>query len=169
MKKKNRKDLRAATVLPLGSTPLMSMSSGHLTPGHEIPLGNTGLMIRELKEKTVEPLDSSKPYRYEEARELLKSIIGDFLILSGDEIGPSDVTWQDVAGTASCNLYVLACRLEAARKGFAVASEPIVFPSPADLDDWGTEDRDKHGYDPIGGGGGTGRSDLPHGQGGGDD
>ena len=74
-----------------------------------------------------------KPYRFEEARSLLRSIIEDFLILSGDKLGPSDVTWQDVAGTASVNLQVLALRLEASREG-NVVDGPAVFPSPNDLE-----------------------------------
>jgi len=73
----------------------------------------------------------NKPYRFEEAKDLLRSIIEDFLILSGDKVGPSDVTWQDVAGTASVNLQVLAARLEAAREG-NVSGGPAVFPSPKD-------------------------------------
>jgi len=76
----------------------------------------------------------SKPYRYGEARDLLRSIIEDFLILSGDKLGSNDVTWQDVAGTASVNLQVLASRLEAAREG-NVSGGPAVFPSPKDLED----------------------------------
>lgn len=76
----------------------------------------------------------SKPYRYEEAKRLLKTILDDFRILSGDEVGPSDVTWRDVAGTASINLKVLASRMESARQGHVVDG-PAVFPSPDDLED----------------------------------
>jgi len=74
----------------------------------------------------------SRRYRYEEARDMLASIITDFRILSGDEMGPSGVTWQDVAGTLHTNLVVLASRIEAAREG-RVAGGPLVFPSPDDL------------------------------------
>jgi hypothetical protein len=75
-----------------------------------------------------------RPYRYEEARDLLRTILDDFRILSGDDIGPSDATWQDVAGTAMTNLKVLANRLEAARAGHVV-NGPVVFPSPDDLEE----------------------------------
>jgi hypothetical protein len=61
---------------------------------------------------------------------LLKNALNDLAILSGDVVGPSGVSWQDVAGTASVNLKVLASQLDAARNGHA---EPgIVFPSPAE-------------------------------------
>ena len=75
-----------------------------------------------------------RPYNYDESRRLLAQIIEDFRILSGDKMGPSGVAWQDVAGTASVNLKVLAMRLDAARAG-KVANGPVVFPSPDDLDD----------------------------------
>jgi hypothetical protein len=74
-----------------------------------------------------------RPYRYEEARDLLRDIIEDFRILSGDKMGPSDVSWQDVAGTAMTNLQVLAWRMEEAREG-NVAGGPVVFPSPDDFE-----------------------------------
>ena len=112
-------------------------------------------------EQMTRPTTSSKPYRFEEARALLRSIIEDFLILSGDEVEPGNSSWQDIAGTVSVNLQVLALRVEAAREG-RVTDGPVVFPSPNDLED-------EPGYEPIGGGGGSGRSDLPHGQGGGGD
>lgn len=44
-------------------------------------------------------------------------IQSDRRILRGDEIGPSDASWQDVAGTMACNLRVLANALDKARKG----------------------------------------------------
>jgi hypothetical protein len=67
-------------------------------------------------------------YRYKEAKRLVESIIGDLDILSGDVVGPSDVTWQDVAGTLMVNLSVLAGRISEARQG-NVADPPVVFPS----------------------------------------
>lgn len=82
----------------------------------------------------MEPLNSSKPYRYTEARKLLSAIIEDFQILSGDKVGPGNSTWQGVAGTAMVNLHTLALRLQAARKG-VVADRPVVFPSPNDLEE----------------------------------
>lgn len=77
---------------------------------------------------------STKPYRYEEAKRLLRTILEDLEILSGDAVGPSDVTWQSVAATAAVNCHVLAIRLQAARYG-EVAGGPIVFPSPNEV--WG--------------------------------
>lgn len=76
----------------------------------------------------------SRPYRYEKARELLATAIDDLRILSGDKIGPSDASWQDVAGTCAVNLHVLAWQIEQARVG-NVANGPVVFPSPDDLED----------------------------------
>lgn len=74
----------------------------------------------------------AKTYRYDEAKQLLATILEDFRILSGDKMGDSGVTWQDVAGTASVNLKVLAARLDAARAG---NSESFTqFPSPDDLE-----------------------------------
>ena len=82
----------------------------------------------------MEPTVSSKPYRYEEAKRYLKDIIQDFLILSGDAPCPTDVTWQDIAGTLSTNLHTLALRIDQARRGI-VSQGPIVFPSPSDLEE----------------------------------
>lgn len=42
---------------------------------------------------------------------IANSIVDDILILTGEQVGPSDVTWQDVAKTLSVNLEVLAGRL----------------------------------------------------------
>jgi hypothetical protein len=55
----------------------------------------------------------------------LDTAINDLRILSGDIVGPSDATWQDVAGTAVTNLLCLATAIERAKNG----SEPFpVFP-----------------------------------------
>lgn len=77
-------------------------------------------------------MKSSKPYRYEEAKRMLRDILQDFRILSGDATG-NGATWQDVAGSLQTNLEVLAIRIHAAREGY-VASGPVVFPSPDDLE-----------------------------------
>ena len=76
--------------------------------------------------------DVRKPYRYDEARKMLKQIIDDFCVLSGDKVGPSCSSWQDVAGTVMTNLHVLSKRVQAAREG-RVVDGPVVFPSPNDL------------------------------------
>lgn len=76
--------------------------------------------------------DIRKPYRYDEARKLLKQILDDFRILSGDKVGPGGASWQDVAGTVMTNLHVLSKRVQAAREG-RVVDGPVVFPSPDDL------------------------------------
>jgi len=53
----------------------------------------------------------------------------DLAILAGDITRPSDVSWQDVAGTAASNLKVIVTLLEEAReKGWW--HESPVFPSP---------------------------------------
>ena len=70
-------------------------------------------------------------YSYKRARETLRTILGDLDILSGDTMGPSGVTWQDVAGTCAVNLRHLASLIEEARKG-NVSDGPVVFPNAAD-------------------------------------
>lgn len=54
---------------------------------------------------------------------LIDTIIGDMRILSGDVVGPVDSTWQDVAGTLSCNLQVLAAHIDKIRKGTHAAAD----------------------------------------------
>lgn len=76
----------------------------------------------------------SKPYRYSEAKKLLATIMSDFRILAGDEMGDANVSWQDVAGTAIANLRCLADRLQAAREGRTVEGM-VVFPSPEDCEE----------------------------------
>jgi hypothetical protein len=73
----------------------------------------------------------NKPYRYDEAKRLLRSIIEDFEILSGDSAGEG-ATWQDVAGSCAVNLEVLSLRIKAARAGRVADGFPV-FPSPSDL------------------------------------
>jgi hypothetical protein len=77
-------------------------------------------------------LNIHRPYRYEEARGILRRVIEDFRILSGDQIGPGNSTWQEIAETTEANLRLLADRIGAARTG-NTAGGPAVFPSPADL------------------------------------
>jgi len=52
----------------------------------------------------------------------------DLAILAGDIEIPSDVSWQDVAGTAAANLKVIATLLDEARQG--THGPHPVFPSP---------------------------------------
>lgn len=61
---------------------------------------------------------------------LLHNALGDLRMLTGDEVGPSGSSWQDIAGTAVVNLRALADQIEQARQGNAESA--IVFPSPAD-------------------------------------
>jgi hypothetical protein len=63
---------------------------------------------------------------YRELEKLLANIVGDCDILAGDVLGPSDVTWQDVAGTLMTNMRVYAIRLERIREG---SPGMIAFPS----------------------------------------
>jgi hypothetical protein len=64
----------------------------------------------------------------------MRNALDDLHILAGDKVGQGDVTWQDVAGTAAVNLRHLAHLIDQAREGNATAREPIVFPSPDDLE-----------------------------------
>ena len=68
----------------------------------------------------------SKPYSYDEACALWKQIVDDLEILAGDAVGPGDVSWQDVAGTLTVNLRVLATSLDEARAG-NVKDGSVVF------------------------------------------
>ena len=68
--------------------------------------------------------------QYDIMRRALENALSDLAILAGDIVGPSDASWQDVAGTCAVNLEVLAMQLRAARAGNA---EPfLVFPSPSE-------------------------------------
>ncbi len=67
---------------------------------------------------------------YTEARRKLVSLLADLEILAGDRIGPSDASWQDVAGTAAVQLHSYARLLDRARTGNYPGN--IVFPSPAE-------------------------------------
>jgi hypothetical protein len=49
--------------------------------------------------------------------ELVEQIVEDMRIVAGDTMGPSGVTWQDVAGTLACNLEVLARHINKIRAG----------------------------------------------------
>ena len=64
---------------------------------------------------------------YTSTQALMRSIVVDMRILAGDDVGPSDVSWQDVAGTLHTNLAVLAARVQAARTGRQRGT--IVWPS----------------------------------------
>jgi hypothetical protein len=88
-------------------------------------------MTRDKGIPRYEPGAYTRPYKYETAKEHLATIIGDLNILCGDSVVPSDVTWQDVAGTCAVNLRCLAAQLESARAG-KVANGPAVFPSVAE-------------------------------------
>lgn len=68
--------------------------------------------------------------RYETMKRALENGLHDMAILAGDIVGPTDVSWQDVAGTAMVNFQVLGSQLEQARLGNAEAG--LVFPSPSE-------------------------------------
>ena len=72
-------------------------------------------------------LDSDRVYKYLD--DLLGAIIADIDILAGDTVGPSDVSWQDVAGTLMTNMRVYALRLERVRTDPPAG---VVFPSVRD-------------------------------------
>ncbi len=61
-------------------------------------------------------------------KQQLTLVLTDLDILAGNRIGPSDASWQDVAGTCAINMMRLAGMLNEARIGNA---EPfLVFPDP---------------------------------------
>ena len=68
-----------------------------------------------------------RPYSYDRAKNLWRSILTDADILCGNAVGGTNGSWQDVAGTLSVNLRVLASAVEQARKG-NVVDGPVVFP-----------------------------------------
>jgi hypothetical protein len=68
--------------------------------------------------------------RYETMKTALENLLNDLSILAGEKVGPSGVSWQDVAGTAMVNAQVLADQLKAAREGNSESF--ITFPSPAE-------------------------------------
>ncbi len=71
---------------------------------------------------------------YDRMKKEIEAIVADIQILSGDTVGPSGATWQDVAGTLAVNLRALAGIVDEWRKGNA---EPFCsFPG---LDDIGIE------------------------------
>jgi hypothetical protein len=61
---------------------------------------------------------------YENLEKLRDDIRTDAAILCGDEIGPSDASWQDVAGTMASNMRVYATLLDRLRDGEPVESFP---------------------------------------------
>ena len=67
---------------------------------------------------------------YKRIESALRDLLGDMEILAGDVMGPSDASWQDVAGTAAVNAEVLAHLLNEARRGNAEAF--FTFPSPSE-------------------------------------
>ncbi len=75
--------------------------------------------------------DRGEVHAFNVAHKALQNALGDLRILSGDEVGPSNAAWQDVAGTCAVNLRVLLGYVEGAREGGAF----IQFPSPDDKDD----------------------------------
>lgn len=78
-------------------------------------------------------MPKGRPYSFEKASKLLQDIVIDLSILSGDTVGPSNSSWQDVAGTCMTNLRVLASQFEEARKGNVRNNAPVVFPSLSEV------------------------------------
>lgn len=71
------------------------------------------------------------PVTYARLEQQMKDALGDLSIIAGDVVGPSNASWQDVAGTAAVNLRVLADMIDRCRLGLNVET-PVVFPSPAE-------------------------------------
>lgn len=76
--------------------------------------------------------------RHDALKDVLEAALTDLAILSGEIQGPTDSSWQDVAGTACIALESLRKRIESIRSGethyngrFAWTG-PTVFPSIAD-------------------------------------
>jgi hypothetical protein len=63
---------------------------------------------------------------YERMKETLKLALDDLEILAGNKVGPTDASWQDVAGTCATNFEVFAMQLHEARRGNHESF--IVFP-----------------------------------------
>jgi hypothetical protein len=54
---------------------------------------------------------------YANMKHTLDAIKTDIDILSGEEVGPTDTSWQDVAGTCAVNLRHLAALMDLASEG----------------------------------------------------
>lgn len=54
--------------------------------------------------------------------QLVKNIVNDMSILSGDRMGDTSIIWQDVAGTLATNLQVLAQHVNDIRGGIIHSS-----------------------------------------------
>lgn len=68
---------------------------------------------------------------YETMKTVLTNALHDLQILAGDIMGPTNSSWQDVAGTCAVNLDVLSSQLKEARNGNAESF--LVFPSPLEI------------------------------------
>jgi len=82
-----------------------------------------GWFNRPVKEETMQA-------NYKTMELALRNALNDLAILAGEKMGPSDASWQDVAGTCAVHLTVLAGQLNAARAGKAESF--LVFPSPSE-------------------------------------
>lgn len=68
--------------------------------------------------------------RYKIMKQALTDLLDDMSILSGKKVGPSNVSWHDIAETAMGHAQLLADQLVSAYLGNA---EPfITFPSPSE-------------------------------------
>ena len=78
---------------------------------------------------------------YDRLLKQLQTIESELSILAGDEYGPTNASWQDVAGTAAVNLRVYADMLDSLRKsethfaGRYPWSGVVSFPSIRDICD----------------------------------
>lgn len=89
--------------------------------GYRDEAGKTRIMYRSIMQRQA---------RFNVMERALIGLLNDLRILSGEIVGPSGVSWQDVAGTAALNAQVLADQLTQARAGNSHG--PIVFPSPSE-------------------------------------
>jgi hypothetical protein len=67
-------------------------------------------IVKEAKPRPARPTAANM-------RHAAEAIRGDLMILSGSVVGPSDVSWQDVAGTLAVNMRSFANALDEQRTG----------------------------------------------------
>ena len=75
--------------------------------------------------------NTKRPYNYTVCQNVLRNLLADLEVLSGDKVAEGGAAMRDVLGTALTNASVLASQLEAAYQS-NVSQGPLVFPSPND-------------------------------------
>ena len=70
--------------------------------------------------------DASAPVSYAAAQLSIDQALRQLIVLSGDEMGPSDKTWQDIASDAILNLGVLTEYLRQQLRGSPFSCFPEI-------------------------------------------